>query len=130
MIADHSKLDAQIAKAKAEIALVSGLVSACVHENAEKAQSQDAYNDRYDSLVNRHQKAIARLEKLSTACEDKVTRQKVLWNYIETLMTAPLMLDAWDERLWKQLVVKGTVNRNAGIEFEFSGEKKLHISKE
>lgn len=36
MLADHSKLDAQIAKANEEIALVSGLVSACVHENAKK----------------------------------------------------------------------------------------------
>ena len=51
MLADHSKLDAQIAKANDEIALVSGLVSACVHENAEKAQSQDAFNKHYNNLV-------------------------------------------------------------------------------
>ena len=38
MIADHSKLDAQIARVNEEIALVSGLVSACVHENAEKCR--------------------------------------------------------------------------------------------
>ena len=51
MLADHSKLDAQIAKANEEIALVSGLVSTCVHENAEKVQSQDAFNKHYTSLV-------------------------------------------------------------------------------
>jgi len=130
MLADHSRLDAQITKANQEITLVSGLISACVHENAKKAQDQDAFNKQYNSLVNRHQKATERLEKLNAELVDKVTRQKVLRNYIDTLMTAPLVLDAWDERLWQQLVVKGTVNRNAGIEFEFSGEKKLHISKE
>ena len=51
MLADHSKLDVQIAKANEEIALVSGLVSTCVHENAEKVQSQDAFNKHYTSLV-------------------------------------------------------------------------------
>ncbi|NLO86341.1 MAG: hypothetical protein GX096_13115 [Clostridiales bacterium] len=130
MLSDHSKLDAQIKKANEEIALVSGLAGACVHENAEKAQSQDAFNKHYNSLVDRHQKAIARLDRLKAACEEKVVRQKVLWHYIDTLKTAPLVLDAWDERLWMLLAVKGTVSRDAGIEFEFSGEKKLHISKE
>jgi hypothetical protein len=64
MFSDHSKLDAQIAKANEEIALVSGLVSACVHENAEKAQEQDAFNKRYNSFVDKHQKSLARLDRL------------------------------------------------------------------
>ena len=55
MLSDHSKLDAQIEKVNEVIALVSGLVSVCVHENAEKAQSQDAFNKHYNGLVNRHQ---------------------------------------------------------------------------
>ena len=119
MIADHSKLDAQIARVNEEIALVSGLVSACVHENAEKALSQDVFNKRYNGLVDRHQKAMARLEKLKAACVDKVTRQKVLRNYIDTLMTAALVLDAWDEQLWRLLVIKGIVGRDGNVEFEF-----------
>lgn len=44
MLADHTKLDAQIAKVNEEIDLISGLVSAFVHENAEKTLSQEAFN--------------------------------------------------------------------------------------
>ena len=130
MLSDHSKLDAQIAKANEEIALISGMVSACVHENAEKAQDQDAFNKHYNSLVDRHQKALARLEKLNIARTDRVNRGRELQEFISTLATSPLVLDAWDEQLWRLLVVKGVVGRDAGIEFEFSGEKKLHIPKE
>ncbi|MCE5342803.1 MAG: recombinase family protein, partial [Eubacteriales bacterium] len=57
MLTDHTKLDAQIEKVNEEITLVSGLVSACVRENAEKVQAQDEYNDRYDSLAKRYAKA-------------------------------------------------------------------------
>ena len=64
MLSDHSNLDAQTKKANDEIALVSGLVSACVHENAEKAQSQDAFSEHYNSLVDRHQKAMSGLRSL------------------------------------------------------------------
>ncbi len=128
MLSDHSKLDAQIAKANEEIELVSGLVSACVHENAEKAQDQDAYNDRYDSLVARHQKAISRLEKLNAERADKVNRERELRGFIDALATCPLVLDVWDEQLWRLLVVKGIVGGDGGIEFEFRGGKRVYIA--
>ena len=117
MLSDHSKLVAQIAKANEEIALVSGLVSTCVHENAQKAQDQEAYSSKYNSLVNRHQKAIAQLEKLKAACVDKVNRERELRSFIDSLLTSPLVLDAWDEQLWRLLVVKGVVGRDGIIKF-------------
>ena len=43
MLSDHTRLDAQIKKTNEEIALVSGLVSDCVHKNAEKAQDQGRF---------------------------------------------------------------------------------------
>ena len=119
MLSDHSKLDAQIQKAKEEIALVSGLVSACVHENAEKAQPQDAFNKHYNDLVNRHQKAIEMLEKLNAKRADKVNRERELRAFVDALSTSPLVLVAWDEQLWRLLVVKGVVERDGSIEFEF-----------
>ena len=121
MLSDHLKLDAQITKANEEIALVSGLVSACVHENAEKAIDQDAFNNHYNSLVNRHQKAMSQLEKLKAACAGKVNRERELRGFIDALSTSPLVLDAWDEQLWRLLVVKGVVGRDGSIEFEFRG---------
>ena len=119
MLSDHSKLDAQIAKANAEIALVADLVSACVHENAEKAIDQDVFNKRYNGLVNRHQKAMVRLDKLNAEFADKANRERELRGFIDALTTSPLVLDAWDEQLWRLLVVKGVVGRDGRIEFEF-----------
>ena len=122
MLCDHTKLDAKIAKANKEIAMVSGLVSDCVHENAEKAQDQDTYSSKYNSLVDRHQKAIERLEKLKAACLARVNRARELQDFIDALLTSPLVLDAWDEQLWRLLVVKGVVGRDGIIKFEFRGQ--------
>ena len=127
MLSDHSKLDAQIAKANAEIALVADLVSACVHENAEKAQNQNAFNEHYNSLVERHQKAMARLEKLNAELVDKAKRERELRGFIDALATSPLVLDAWDEQIWRLLVVEGIVGRDGSIEFEFRDETRVSI---
>ena len=130
MLADHTKLDAQVAKANEEIAFVSGLVSACVHENAEKTQDQDAFNKHYNGLVDRHQKAVERFDKLKAACADMVNRERELRGFIDKLATSPLVLDTWDEQLWRLLVVKGTVGSDGGIEYEFSGGTRVHAPKE
>ena len=127
MLTDYTKLDTQIKKVNEEIEHVSGLVSACVHENAEKAQDQDAYSSKYNGLVNRHQKATARLEKLNAELADKVNRERELRGFIDTLSTSPLVLDAWDEQLWRLLMVKGIVGRDGSIEFEFRGEKRVNV---
>ena len=119
MLADHSNLDIQIAKANEEIVLVSGLVSACVYENAEKAQDQDAFNKHYNSLVARHQKAMARLEKLKAELSDRVNRERELRGFIDALATSPLVLDNWDEQIFSLLVVKGIVGSDGDIDFEF-----------
>lgn len=50
--------------------MVSELVSNCVHDNAQKKQSQDAYTKKYNSLVRRYEKAEKRLNKV-TAEMDK-----------------------------------------------------------
>jgi hypothetical protein len=88
MLTDHTKLDAQIAKANEEIALVSGLVSACVHKNAEKAQAQDEYTSKYEGLAKRYDKATVRLEKLNAERADKVNREWELRGFIDALALA------------------------------------------
>jgi hypothetical protein len=70
---------------------------------------------------------MARLEKLKAACADRVNRERELRGFIDALSTSPLVLDAWDEQLWRLLVVKGGVGRDGSVEFELSGGKRVHV---
>ena len=65
---------------------------------------------------------MARLDKLNAACADRVNRERELRGFIDALTTGPLVLEAWDEQLWRLLVVKGVVGRDGSIEFEYRGE--------
>ena len=84
-----------------------------------KPKTRDAFNKHYNSLVDRHQKAIERLEKPKTTCADMANRERELRGFIDALATSPLVLDAWDDKLWRLLVVKGVVGRDGVIAFEF-----------
>ena len=83
------------------------------------------FKSPYDSLVNRHQKANSRLEKLNAEHADKVNRERELRGFIDALATSPLVLDAWDEQLWRLLVVRGVIGRDGSIEFEFRGGENV-----
>ena len=110
-----------------EIAAVSEQVGSYIRENAAKALSQDEYEGQYDGLVKRYEKAIRRLEKLNTEKTDRVSRGLELQGFIVSLQHSPLVLDTWDEQLWSLLVLKGTVQRDGSIEFEFVGGERVVI---
>ena len=66
---------------------------------------------------------MARLEKLNAERTNTVNRERELRGFIDTLTTSPLVLDAWDEHLWRLLVIKGVVGWDGSIEFEFGMER-------
>ncbi len=127
VVADCSKLDAEIGKANEEITAVSKMVGNCIRENATKALSQDEYERRYSHLVKRYQKAVGRVEKLNAEKADRVNRGLELRGFIDSLRNSPLVLDTWDEQLWTLLLVKGTVHQDGSIAFEFVGGERIEV---
>jgi DNA invertase Pin-like site-specific DNA recombinase/regulator of replication initiation timing len=103
-LCDCTNLDADIAKCREEIEVVAELVKNCMQENASAALSQEEYSKRYDSLVKRYEKTVAKHETLTTERTRRTERDKELHLFIETLRERPLVLDAWDERLWITLI--------------------------
>lgn len=105
-ICDRTKLNEEIAKLTEELKVVSELVSNCVHENAQKKQSQDAYTKKYNSLVQRYEKTEKRLNKATAERDKKINKERELRLFFETLADKPHLIDSWDEELWITLVEK------------------------
>lgn len=60
-VSDCTALNAEIDALNTEIKVVAEMVDQCVKENAVKKQSQEAYARKYNALVKRYDKAVARL---------------------------------------------------------------------
>jgi hypothetical protein len=59
-----------------------------------------------------------------------ITLGKELHLFIEALRKRPLVLDAWDERLWITLVEKGTVRKDGSIAFTFKNGTVIEVRSE
>lgn len=92
--------------------MVSELVSNCVHDNAQKKQSQDTYTKKYNSLVRRYEKAEKRLNKVTAERDKKINKERELRLFFETLADKPQLIDSWDEELWITLVEKMEVKHD------------------
>ena len=129
-LCNSGKLDADIAKCHDEIEVIAGLVKKCVQDNASSPLPQGEYGKRYESLVRRYNKAVAKHESLLMERTRRLERDKELRLLTEALRTQPLVLDVWDERLWITLVGKGTVHPDGGIAFKFKDGTVIEVGSE
>ena len=78
LLSDTNEIEKWINDAIAEIEIVAALVENLVQENAIKIQNLDDYEARYQSLIERYDKAKDELEKANDELLQKKARQKNL----------------------------------------------------
>ncbi len=130
VVADLTDLDAEIEALNEEIQVVAGLVSQCIKENATSQQSQVEYDKKYNRLVKRYEKAVERLKKAKADKESRVDRDRDLRIFIGSLEKQPLILEAWDERLWISLLESATVYADSRITFRFMDGTEIEVGAE
>ena len=63
-LTDCTGIDAEIERLLTEVDVVTELTRRCISENAQSSQNQQEYTARYNSLVERYEKAKVQLEQL------------------------------------------------------------------
>ena len=121
------RTEQQIQSITEEIEIIAGLVQLCVNENATNALPQQEYSQKYNSLVNRYERASAKLTELKAERAKIEERDRKIQFFIEMLKTQPLILDKWDAQLWNVLLEKATVFRDGSILFEFKNNYTVTI---
>ncbi|MHB1154024.1 MAG: recombinase family protein [Eubacteriales bacterium] len=68
-----------------ELLVVSELMNHCINENAHVALNQTEYQNRYNALVERFERAKARLEVVTEEISDKQNRQATIESFLDEL---------------------------------------------
>ena len=129
VLSNTSALDAELDSLNEEITVVSELVKTCVRDNASTAQSQDEYTKKYNGLLARYEKAMARLAEVTAEKERKHDQNRELRLFIEELKKQPLVLEEWDERLWIAILDWATVFRDGRIAFKFKSGREIEVER-
>ena len=126
-LADNSMLEEEMLALEEEIKVVAELVNQCVKDNISSPQSHEEYVNKYNRLVARYEKAVARHNEIKREQESRIERERELRVFIAVLKEKPQVLDEWSDNIWISLIESGTVHRDGSITFLFKNGASIHI---
>ncbi|MFY9421432.1 MAG: recombinase family protein [Bacilli bacterium] len=121
LLTDTTELEKGIELINAELSVVVELAAKTIKANSKSNEDSIDYENKYQSLVERHEALTTDLNKLlkeKTDKENKATRMK---SFLSVLNKSEDMLNSWNERIWMLMVEKAIVQRDKNIKFIFYG---------
>lgn len=119
LLSDTNEIEKRINDAIAEIEIVAALVDNLVQENAIKIQNLDDYEARYQSLIERYDKAKDELEKANDELLQKKARQKNLEAIVTKIEELDTVLLEWPDEIWLMLIEEAVTHENGTLTFKF-----------
>lgn len=118
-LGDCSDIDREIAELTRELEVVTELTRRCVNENSMTAQDQEAYFARYNSYVERFERAKTQLGKLQEQKEARLAKLDALGGFMFSLLERDEPLTEFDDTLWLTAVDTVLVQRDGRLTFRF-----------
>ena len=118
-LTDCAEIDAKLETLMQEIEVVSELTKRCIEDNAQNAQDQDAYAERYNGLVERYEKTKAEVDELQRRKAERQAKAENIGAFMFELHERDAAITEFDDRLWLTTVDKVTVHRDGRLVFLF-----------
>ena len=94
-----------------------------IEQNSHSKIDQIKYNERYEELRDRYDKATEKLSKIEDLKFEMRTKKHRAEEFIESLKQSSELLTEFDERTWYALIEKVIVNTDGSMNFEFKNGK-------
>jgi DNA invertase Pin-like site-specific DNA recombinase len=118
-LCDTAAIDTEIEELRRETEVVAELSRKAISENARVAQDQGEWIERNNGYLERHRRALTRIDELEVAKRERLNKNRALEAFISELESRPLTIDEFDERLWAAVVDTVTVMGNGRMVFRF-----------
>ena len=123
---DTAVLETDISKTLQEMDVVAGMIQQMINENASKAADQDAYAERYNSLVDRYENLQAECDTLLQQKERRQIQAEAIGNCLTALEELDLLEITFTDALWNTVVDHVTVYADSHLMFHFkNGAEKI-----
>ncbi len=121
LLTDTTELEKGIERINAELSVVVELAEKTIKENSKSNEDSIDYENKYQSLVERHKALTDELDKLSKGKTDKENKETRMKSFLSVINKSEDMLNSWNERIWMLMVEKAIVQRDKNIKFIFYG---------
>jgi len=119
ILCDCSEIDAELEGLGREIEVVTELSKEAIYENVRVAVSQEEWNERNNSYLERHRKATERIAELEKLKCERQNKSLMLATFIKGIESRPLVLEEFDDKLWAVAVEKAKVMPDGRLVFRF-----------
>lgn len=123
-LTDCTGIDAEIESLLEEIDVVTELTKRCIAENSQTAQDQEEYTARYNSFVERYEKAKSRVEELRTMKAAREAQAEAIGAFMFEVQELDTLTE-FDEKLWLTVIDTVTVHADGRLTFKFQGGTEI-----
>lgn len=118
-LCDDTDLDHEIDELYREIEVVAELSRKAIYENAHVAINQDEWHEQNNGYLERHQKALERVNILEDLKREGQSKSLVLDGFIQNLSACDSTIEEFDDRLWVNVINEVVVLAKGELKFRF-----------
>ena len=105
--------------------VVAGLTKKCISDNASVAQNQEEYNRRYNSYVDRYEKAKVEYDRLTDVREERLAKRRAIERFLRELRKRADLITVFDPVLWLTCIDRVTVHTDGTLVFRFTNGTEI-----
>ena len=131
-LTDTSEIDKAIDEATQEMKEIEILVNSLIKDNANRSQSQEEYQVKYNEYSERFSKAKGRLEKATSEKLCMKEKADSMICFIKEIQDEPSVITKFDPVIWNTMLEQAVVNKDSSITFKFKNgvEKTIKMKKD
>lgn len=126
-LTDTADLDAERGQLQNEMEVTEELIRKAIDDNAHNALDQQAYQQRYNDLCQRYEKAQARLGEVESQRLERTAKRVKIKLFMEQLNARDMLVEVFDEELWYSTVDFVTVYADKRLVFTFRDGRQVEI---
>ena len=127
MLSDTAAIDRKI---EAQYIYLNGLASAMqqfIRENAMHPQGEDFYDTKLAEYEKQRAEGETRLKGLQSQKAARLSRKELLDGLVNALEESGILIDKFDERLWRLMVEKATVDTDGKLTFTLRNGMEIKV---
>ena len=126
-LTDCGDIDSEIKALQQELDVVEELIQRSIDENSATPLDQDDYNARYNSLVDRYDKAHAQINMLKKRRIERSIKANAIGNMMFRLRELDQPLEYFDERLWLEVIDCVLVHSDGVLTFKLYNGTEVSV---
>ena len=124
---DTAAIDTGCEELLQEMEVVAGLIQKCVNENAVQTIDQDEYINRYNALVERHEKLQSRYDTLQKKRERRLLQADAMSGFLFAITELDTLQLQLNQPLWHTTVDHVTVYADERLVFHFKNGSEVEV---